>query len=150
MNQNFKRNRSAGTAAQRRSKCSLLAGLPLLLAILLLCAVSCKNKVQQNVIVPDWVHQNIDSESECKILLCDNIKLIKVGNSYTATYTFTDCDMTWFKVNKQNTGNDFSPSENWGIQYFQDSCKLKEELRWFIKLQMTKYISNHLQNDMPK
>jgi hypothetical protein len=34
------KNSSAGTAAQKISKCSLLAGLPLLLAILLLCAVS--------------------------------------------------------------------------------------------------------------
>jgi len=36
----FNKNSSAGTAAKNRSKSSLLARLPLLLAILLLCAVS--------------------------------------------------------------------------------------------------------------
>lgn len=37
----FNRNSSAGTAAKKRSKCSLFARLPLLLAILLLSAVFC-------------------------------------------------------------------------------------------------------------
>jgi hypothetical protein len=41
MNLQFKINRSAGTAAEKRSKCSVLSGRPLLLAILMLCAVSC-------------------------------------------------------------------------------------------------------------
>lgn len=36
------RKMSAGTAAQKRSKCSILAGRPLLLAILLLSAVFCQ------------------------------------------------------------------------------------------------------------
>jgi hypothetical protein len=36
----FKRNRSAGTAAQKRSKCSLLARYALLLAIPMLCAAT--------------------------------------------------------------------------------------------------------------
>ena len=39
---NFKRNRSAGTAAKKRSKCSLFARMPLLLAILMLSAVFCR------------------------------------------------------------------------------------------------------------
>lgn len=49
---NFKRNRSAGTAAQKRSKSSLLSGLPLLLAILLLCAVSGKAQLSLNDSIP--------------------------------------------------------------------------------------------------
>jgi hypothetical protein len=128
--------------------------LPLFLIVtsITLGVISCKNTLNQKKsepeITPNWVNQNIDSESACKIILCSNIKIIKIGNSYTATYTFTDVNMTWFKVDKQTTGNDFAPSANWGIKYFQDSCKLKEELRWFIKLQMTKYVSDHLQNNI--
>ena len=40
---------SAGTAAQKSYKCSLLARLPLLLAILLLCAVSSQAQVSIGV-----------------------------------------------------------------------------------------------------
>jgi hypothetical protein len=45
MNLQFKRNRSAGTAAEKCSKCSVLAGRPLLLAILLLSAVCCQGQI---------------------------------------------------------------------------------------------------------
>lgn len=41
----FNKNSSAGTAAQKRSKCSLLVGRPLLLAILLLSAVFCQAQI---------------------------------------------------------------------------------------------------------
>jgi hypothetical protein len=41
----FNRNSSAGTAAQKRSKWSLLSRLPLLLAILLLSAVCCQGQI---------------------------------------------------------------------------------------------------------
>jgi hypothetical protein len=44
----FNRNSSAGTAAEKRSKCSLLARLPLLLAILLLSAVYCQAQITIN------------------------------------------------------------------------------------------------------
>lgn len=126
------------------------------LAALLLCAVSCQNEsnhktntTKQKEIVPAWVQQNIDTESACKIIFCDNIKLIKVGNSYTATYTFSDCNLTYYKVDKHANGNDFGFA-SWGVQYFDDSCKLKEDLRSFMKLQMVKYIDSHFEIERPK
>ena len=44
----FNKNSSAGTAAQKRSKCSLSARLPLLLAILMLSAVCCQAQITIN------------------------------------------------------------------------------------------------------
>jgi hypothetical protein len=145
----FKRITSAGTAAQKSSKSSLLARLPLLLAILLLCAVSGCDSHKADSTPPSWVHQNIDSEDACNIILCNNIKLMKVGNSYTATYTFADTKTIYYKVNKKENANDFGFA-NWGIEYFDDSCKLKEDLRVFVKLQMVKYISDHFKADSPQ
>lgn len=42
---------SAGTAAQKSPKSSLLARLPLLLAILMLCAVSCRTNTESKIVI---------------------------------------------------------------------------------------------------
>ena len=72
----FKRNRSAGTAAQKRSKCSLLARLPLLLAILLLSAVCCQAQITKD--------SPIATDSS-----------IKLSNYYTGSLSIKDS--TWFE-----------------------------------------------------
>lgn len=107
--------------------------------------VSC-NANKTNNAPPSWTQQNIDSIPACKILLCDNVKLIKVGNSYTATYLFEDTKVVYYKVDKSTTGNDFGFFK-WGVKYFDDSCKLKEDLRYFMKLQMVKYVTDHFAAD---
>jgi hypothetical protein len=93
---------------------------------------------------PEFVLQNIDTVSSCSIVPSPGIDIIKAGNSYTATYEFSD-GTVWFKDNKGKTGFDFYPGDS-NIMYYADSCQLKESLRGFIKAQIVKFIQNKIAN----
>lgn len=121
-----------------------------LITIILSASVSCSQHENNSKVtgkdtiiesVPNWLSQNIDKESSCEIIPCDNIKIVTVGNSFTATYQYGS--FMFYKSDKIKTGLDFSNRE-WEIIYYSDSCKLKEDLRWFIKLKMVEYISSKI------
>lgn len=87
--------------------------------------------------VPAFAAQNIDSVSSCDIITTPGIKIIKTGNSYTAMYSATS-GLILYKYDKSLTNLDFG-LESYNMQFFSDSCSLKENLRWFIKMEITKY-----------
>lgn len=111
--------------------------------IIALLIISCNgNKaVNKNNGIPAWLSQNIDAEKSCEIILIDGMKLVRIGNSFTITYE--DGTMKWYKSDKKQTGLDFDWDAR-SIVYYSDSCIIKEDLRWFIKMKMVANISSKL------
>jgi len=113
----------------------------LISALLMISAMSCQQPAPSNIkqsTIPLWAAQDIDSAASCDIIPCPGIKIITIGKTFTATYSFADCGLTLFKQNI-NSAVYFNAATP---QWYSDSCQLKEELRGFIKLQMTKYFVN--------
>lgn len=113
----------------------------LLTILILFCTLlfSCKSIRSEMDI--RYLYQNIDSVKSCDIVVLPEIKIIKVGNSYTATYKFNYTGEVWF-VTPSGYWCDFHYNETKG--YFNDSCELKERMRSFIKLKLVGIISDKL------
>jgi len=84
--------------------------------------------------LPLWASQDINHEGPCAIIPCPDMKIIAIGDTYTATFTLNG--MLWYKQDFRSSGIFFGPDVP---QWYRDSCELKNDLRPFIKLQMTKY-----------
>lgn len=92
--------------------------------------------------VPAWVNQEIDKESSCEIIPCVGITIITFGNgsSFAAVYKDDNCTMCsqLYKSNKAVTNLDFDYNRE-ATQFYSDSCRLKEDLRHFIKIKIAEY-----------
>jgi hypothetical protein len=107
------------------------------LLVVVVCKSGPKPELVKANVIPDWASQNINQENACKIIPSPGIKIITIGNTYTATFTIDG--MLWYKQNFDRGGVYFSPNIP---EWYNDSCRLKEDLRQFIKLQMVKYFVN--------
>jgi hypothetical protein len=109
----------------------------LLIAILFF---ACKAKSPKEEVVPAWETQNINAPA-CDLILPDNVKIVKLGDSiYTAT-----CHLGVMVVVKDQVG-DFMMIESADIEYFKDTCALKEDLRKFTLGEMLKYRTQRMNN----
>lgn len=114
---------SAGTAAKKRSKCSLLADRPLLLAIPMLCAVFCQGQTLQGII-------NTDTTTTL-----DTVKVVLMvsdtAHVYDQYYQFQSCEdvgckdtttkhknfVSHFEQVKEDKGNYGSGQNYWVYGY---------------------------------